>query len=358
MTWTQAAKQALVLATGDKETLKKLGIAVLVIIVTILMPIAAILAVFSGKIEIDPDRLTEMVMDNISEEKRAELDSMNGTMTAIRQAMTEAGFKSRTQEAQVLYVLALSDFSSEPDFAAALASCFDENQTDNQLIDNINDRFGTDLSKPGYHYILERVRAVSIDTSGFIAPHTKNSADLAAWAVSAEKQGWGYVWGTYGGIMNKSVLKAKTEQYPSEVGEQAEFIEEDWLGKRTADCVGLIKGYGWYDPDADSFVYYSNGMPDASADQMYDNATEKGTINTMPDVPGLAVWRPGHIGIYIGNGEVIEAYSTKSGVKKTVLAERDFTHWLRIPYISYDTPAPETEEIISAAPAENGGQTN
>lgn len=56
----------------------------------------------------------------------------------------------------------------------------------------------------------------------------------------------------------------------------------------------------------------------------------------MPDIPGLAVWHDGHIGVYIGGGQVIEAMGTKYGVVKTELAGRGWTHWLKIPYINYD----------------------
>lgn len=51
-----------------------------------------------------------------------------------------------------------------------------------------------------------------------------------------------YVWGTYGQVLTRSLYKAKAEQYPDEVGGYADFIEEHWIGGRTADCVGLIKG--------------------------------------------------------------------------------------------------------------------
>ena len=42
----------------------------------------------------------------------------------------------------------------------------------------------------------------------------------------------------------------------------------------------------------------------------------------MPETPELAVWRSGHIGVYVGNGEVIEAMGTAYGVVHTHLAER------------------------------------
>ena len=56
----------------------------------------------------------------------------------------------------------------------------------------------------------------------------------------------------------------------------------------------------------------------------------------MPDIPCLAVWHDGHIGIYVGNNEVIEAMGTKYGVVKTELEGRCWTHWLQIEYINYD----------------------
>ena len=77
-------------------------------------------------------------------------------------------------------------------------------------------------------------------------------------------------------------------------------------------------------------------MPDIGADAMYYNAQVKGTLDTMPETPGLAVWRSGHIGVYVGDGEVIEAMGTAYGVVRTQLAERSWTAWLEIPYISYD----------------------
>ena len=69
---------------------------------------------------------------------------------------------------------------------------------------------------------------------------------------------------------------------------------------------------------------------------MYHAATVSGTIDTIPETPGLAVWHDGHIGVYIGNGEVVEAMGTRYGVVKTKLEGARWTHWLKIPYISYD----------------------
>ena len=179
-------------------------------------------------------------------------------------------------------------------------------------------------------------RSIELDISTFANPTTKNATDLVTYAVHAWESGWGYVWGTYGNVLTESLLAYKVSQYPDGVGNHENFIRAHWLGGRTTDCVGLIKGYSWLSPETMTIDYGTHGMPDIGANQMYYSATESGPIDTMPDIPGLAVWHEGHIGVYIGGGQVIEAMGTKNGVVKTELAKRNWTHWLKIPYINYN----------------------
>lgn len=178
--------------------------------------------------------------------------------------------------------------------------------------------------------------SIELDASVLTDPATKNAADLVAYVEYAWRSGWGYVWGSYGNLLNEATLQSLLRQYPEMVGGYESVIRAKWLGGRTTDCVGLIKSYSWFDPDTQTIRYGTNGMPDVGANAMYHAATESGTIDTIPEIPGLAVWREGHIGVYVGGGYVIEACGTSSGVVKTKLAERGFTHWLKIPYIRYD----------------------
>lgn len=248
---------------------------------------------------------------------------------------------SRVREAQVLYILALYDHSDQPGFVPRLVGCFQPEQTDDQLIAAVNNAFGTSIVAEDFTKLVGNVRSQYVDTSNYVYPTTKNNLDLVQWAISAEAAGWGYVWGTFGQVLTRDTLAAKAAQYPDNVGAYEEYIRSHYLGRRTADCVGFIKGYCWYDPETDSVNYATNGMPDIGADQMYRTAVEKGPISTMPEIPGLAVWHQGHIGIYIGNGYAIEAMGTRYGVVKTRVAARSWTHWLKIPYINY---IEETEE--------------
>ncbi len=168
------------------------------------------------------------------------------------------------------------------------------------------------------------------------ADPNKTAEGLVAYVINAYESGWGYVWGTFGNVLTEGAFYSKLEQYPEAVGNYADFIRENWVGRRTADCVGLIKSYGWYEAETGDIVYGSHGMPDIGADGLYYAAAESGTIDSIPEIPGLAVWQSGHIGVYIGGGEVVEAMGTRYGVVKTDLEGSSWTHWLKIPYIQYD----------------------
>lgn len=169
---------------------------------------------------------------------------------------------------------------------------------------------------------------------------SKRKTNLSLVGHAIARLGTGYVYGTYGHVLTESLLSAKLKQYPLKVAPYLSFIRANWLGKPVQDCVGLIKGHYWTDDDG-KIVYKLDGLPDVSANGMYNAATEKGPVSTMPETKGLIVSKNGHVGIYIGNGEVIEAHSTKSGVIKSRLSktvnETGWTRWFKCPFIDYAT---------------------
>lgn len=323
-----ALKKVATYILTDKKALKTVGIILGIVIVIVIMPIVAIIGLFNGSVDIDTERLHQMIQNNQS--------VMAENWTKVETAMTNAGYDSlRIQEAQTLYVFALYDHVDENGFVTKFVGCFATEQTDAELIANINSAFGTNISVQDFTNTMASTRNAYINTSNYVDPATKNNLDLVKWSEFAADKKWGYVWGTYGTVLDNAFLKSKIEQYPNEVGGKEDFIRANWLGKRTADCAGLIKGYSWYDVESQKTILISNGMPDIGADTMYENATEKGTIDTIPEVLGLAVWKSGHIGVYIGNGQVVEAYGTTTGVIRSQLADGGWTHWLKIPYITY-----------------------
>lgn len=99
------------------------------------------------------------------------------------------------------------------------------------------------------------------------------------------------------------------------------------------DCVGLIKGYLWSETLNSTPIY--NSKQDKDVNGMKNNCTETGDIKTLPELKGVLVFMKGHVGIYIGNGEVIEARGHSYGVVKTKLNERKWTSWGKLRWIEY-----------------------
>ena len=134
-----------------------------------------------------------------------------------------------------------------------------------------------------------------------------------------------------------------------------------------ADCIGLIKGFVWTNGGENVLesigkpeqlfknVYCSHGMPDKSANGMYNYAKsiglDNGDISTIPEIPGLGLHKDGHAGVYIGNGLVVEERGGTYGCVISKLNERPWLHWYKIPVIDYGdgaavTPAKPSETTI------------
>lgn len=258
-------------------------------------------------------------------------DPETGALVPLTQTNEETGEETVVTEVWRIYTVA---YHGDSIFSEQVFSLSDEQiELANNYASNLNlflqdERFSGSVNSAF-------MKNTAISTAGYTDPSTKNNLDLVRWAIQAEQNHWGYVWGTFGSVFTTSLYEYKLQQYPEEIGAYSDFILANWLGGRTADCVGLIKGYGWLNEDTLEINYGTNGMPDIGADSMYYNASEKGSIGTIPEIPGLAVWHAGHIGIYIGNGVVIEAKGTKFGVIRSNLADGNWTHWLKIPYITY-----------------------
>lgn len=143
-----------------------------------------------------------------------------------------------------------------------------------------------------------------------------------------------YWFGTFGNIATPSLLATKRKQYPRYYDQSRYKVKfETQYNQRVHDCIGLIKGYLWSDTPTSTPKYV--GSQDIGANAMLGKCKEAGNINTIPEIAGLLVFFKGHIGVYVGNGEVIEARGHDYGVVKTKLKSRPWTHWGKCPYIEY-----------------------
>lgn len=369
------AVKAAIAVASDKRTWKAIGVVIASILTPIILIVVMIASILSAgsdhnKAAIDLSFNGGGIPAAMPTEYSSHISDMSGCFTVLDgvisdvEAQMEGGSLDNIRIKSLFYSLnfGAENLSLSQAEARAFVDCFITTEDGSAVPTNLEavyqklSQLGfavTDEVKANAQKIYERIAfggaglftgeierggtgSTVLDISSFTAPATKNNLDLVAYAEQAFDSGWGYVWGTYGDVLTESLFSYKLEQYPDGVGNYESFIRDNWLGGRTTDCVGLIKGYGWLNPDTLEIEYGTNDMPDIGADSMYKNATVSGSMDTMPDVPGIAVWKSGHIGIYVGNGKVIEAMGTKYGVVKTNLADRSWSAWLEIPYIKYN----------------------
>lgn len=154
-----------------------------------------------------------------------------------------------------------------------------------------------------------------------------------------QQLGLPYWWGTFGQIATQSLYEQKKRQYPSQYTAN-NFTSQ--FGKRVHDCVGLIKGYLW--TNNGKLTY--NALQDKDVSGMKAKCTV-GNIEDLPEVKGLLVFMRGHVGVYIGNGEVIEARGHAYGVVKTKLKDRPWTEYGKLSWITYEEENMDEEKELT-----------
>lgn len=115
------------------------------------------------------------------------------------------------------------------------------------------------------------------------------------------------------------------------------------------DCIGLIKGvlWGWSGDKSKVYGgagYAINGVPDIGADTTITRCSEISMDFSKIEV-GEAVWMPGHIGIYVGDGLAVECTPawgnnvqlTACNCSKAGYPRRNWNKHGRLPYIKYET---------------------
>lgn len=187
------------------------------------------------------------------------------------------------------------------------------------------------------------------------------ASQLIAWIK--QHVGDGYVYGTVGQICTVDLLKQCQSQYGAQMGDGYYCKGGDytkgrcarWLGKWVCDCSGLIKA---------ARKAVSGVWQDVSAQGTYDQCDTRGAIDSMPLIPGYAVFmyspakkRMGHVGVYAGNGQVVEARGADYGVVVTRLADRAWTHWGRLKWLEYDLGA-DRGKASAGKEADAGDATN
>jgi LysM repeat protein len=132
-----------------------------------------------------------------------------------------------------------------------------------------------------------------------------------------------------------------------------------------SDCCGIIKGvlWGWradVNKRYGGAEYKANGVPDVGADGMIQ-ACKDASKDFSRIEPGMLVWLSGHVGIYVGDGLVVESTPAfKDGCQYTNLGNlgyktgnwRNWTKCGHLPWVEYKSSS-NTEKPQTEAPAQS-----
>ena len=161
-----------------------------------------------------------------------------------------------------------------------------------------------------------------------------NNLDIVR--IASSKLAAPYWFGTFGQVASAALLEAKSKQYPQHYTADRMPVYKQQFGKQVFDCSGLLKYILMTEAETKPLKYIA--ALDYSADSFYQKAAVKGDISTLPEIPGIGLHSAGHVGLYIGNGKLIEARGFAYGTVQSNLQNRSFQHWFYLPNVDYPAP--------------------
>lgn len=155
-----------------------------------------------------------------------------------------------------------------------------------------------------------------------------------------------YVMGAFGAPLNeRNKIRYTANHVYNENQVRKNMINSASSDTFAFDCCGLIKGVLWgfngnVNGTYGGAFYKANGMPDLSADRMI-MACSMVSTNMSQIAVGELVWLSGHIGVYVGNGNVVECTPKwKNGVQITKLTDRAWQKHGYFDYVDYTDVQP------------------
>jgi len=135
------------------------------------------------------------------------------------------------------------------------------------------------------------------------------------------KVGTPYVYGAKGEVLTQSRINQLARENPNMYTDAYIAKAKKFIGRACTDCSGLIS---WY-----------TGIIRGSSN-FCDTAVENHPVSALNEsMTGWALWKPGHIGVYIGGGVVIEAKGINYGTIKSRVTDTPWHAALKLKDIDY-----------------------
>jgi len=183
----------------------------------------------------------------------------------------------------------------------------------------------------------------------------------------ALSENWGYIWGMAGEKWTEAKQKALEKTTDADRA-QGRLYGSKWIGHMVADCSGLFSwafkqlgGYMYHGSDT-MYRKYCNNKGELKKGKRTDGGTLK---------PGTAVFvwngtKYSHVGLYVGDGTVIEAMGTMNGVCTSKVTAGKWTNWGELAGIDYANTgnselkktAEEVKSVTVKVTSPNGAPVN
>ena len=164
---------------------------------------------------------------------------------------------------------------------------------------------------------------------------------------------WGYIWGTAGVLWTEAKQEALNKTTDSDRANSRKYGAQ-WIDHYVADCSGI---FTWAFKRLGGYMYHGS-------DTMYRKyTTANGTLNGGNRTdgqelkPGTAVfvWKEAkkkytHVGLYVGNGTVIEAIGAQQGVIASKVSNKKWTNWGELTGVDYSGATPEPTPTPTTKP--------
>lgn len=172
-----------------------------------------------------------------------------------------------------------------------------------------------------------------------------SSNDLINIFKTALEEKWGYIWGKshekWTEAKNTAYIKAYSDDPDRK--NSAKYGSK-WIGHWVTDCSGLFAyafktlGGTMYHGSDTMFRKWCNKSGEMKSGKRTDGEELK---------PGTAVFcyngtKYSHVGLYIGNGEVIEAAGASQGVIKSKVTNSKWKYWGELKGVSFENSSEET----------------
>lgn len=152
-----ALKKIAVALVSNPRNWKVIGGIILALIIVVVTPVAVIVAILNGNIEIDQNRLAQIIQQNITVEQSANLEMINTTMEKVEQELEKRNLLEYKTQAEVLYVFSLTEHSNDENFVRNFVKCFKRGITDEQLVERVNEKFGTAIQYGEFEKMMNSI---------------------------------------------------------------------------------------------------------------------------------------------------------------------------------------------------------